>query len=409
MLKSLFGSNRAATAFYPMWARPFVGGLFLWVAFLVAIPMGVAVADTADNKYLSVFGMIEQADALVEKGQTNLAKGKYAEAQVALWKLKQEYPNWNSKVVAFRLNYLNGQIVALSAPAASQPEAEAVTPSSSLPPGLQLRMLAAGSEPRRVLRFQPVVGQREELSMTLNTGMSMGGGEAQSAMINMPAMKFLLGLQPKELTASGDIHYEMQIEEVEVLAAADSLPGAAETMRASLKGIKGLVFTGTMAVQGFNKKTDAKFPADADPQTRAAIESMKESFANSQFVLPQEAVGAGAKWEVKQKVKSQGMNIDQTATFTLDAVEGNILSIKSTLTQQAANQKIANPMMPQMKVDLSKLTGTGSTTMTVDLTKLQPVKAAINAATEISLGAGGDAQAPGMKLKTETKILMESK
>ena len=67
---------------------------------------------------------------------------------------------------------------------------------------------------------------------------------------------------------------------------------------------------------------------------------MKGSFAHLAVPLPEEAVGPGAKWEVRMPIKTQGMTIDQTATYEVVSLEGERLATKSAVVQHAANQKV---------------------------------------------------------------------
>ena len=130
---------------------------------------------------------------------------------------------------------------------------------------------------------------------------------------------------------------------------------------------------------------------------------------NAQIVLPEEAVGADAKWEIKQKVKTQGMTIDQKVTQHLVGVTENVLTFETVIDQSAANQKVANPAMPQLKVDLTKLTGSSKGQMTVDLSKILPTTATIDGGAEMLMSSGSGAQAATMTMKTEANIKIESK
>ena len=70
-------------------------------------------------------------------------------------------------------------------------------------------------------------------------------------------------------------------------------------------------------------------PPGADAQTRQLMDQMKDSFSSVAAPLPEEAVGPGARWEVKMPIKSQGMTIDQTATYELVSLEGERLTTKA--------------------------------------------------------------------------------
>src|ERR1043166_5068458 len=78
------------------------------LAFLVNVP-GVR-AEGPDEDYLRIFNMIQQADSISAKGQSETAQAKYREAQTALQNLHRTYPNWNAQMVAYRLNYLAGKL-----------------------------------------------------------------------------------------------------------------------------------------------------------------------------------------------------------------------------------------------------------------------------------------------------------
>ena len=182
----------------------------------------------------------------------------------------------------------------------------------------------------------------------------------------------------------------------------------AEAMKAALGTVKGMVVANTITDRGASKKVEVKYPAGADPTARQSMEQMKDSFMNAQVVLPEEAVGPDAKWEIKQKIKTQGMTIDQKVTQHLVSVEENVLTMESLIEQSAANQKVANPAMPQLKVDLTKLTGSSKGQMTVDLSKILPTAATIDGGAEMLMSAGSGAQAASMTMKTEASIKIEA-
>lgn len=62
-----------------------------------------------ETQYLQIYEVIQNADAL-QDGQSEQALGKYREAQAALKALQKSYPDWSSKLVALRLNYLAAKL-----------------------------------------------------------------------------------------------------------------------------------------------------------------------------------------------------------------------------------------------------------------------------------------------------------
>jgi tetratricopeptide (TPR) repeat protein len=90
-----------------------------WIVFSSLFVAPLARADGPDDQYVTIYNLISQADGLNDKGQIPEAMAKYAEAESALKRFQMVYPDWNLKVVKFRLKYLDGKIAQLSAQAAA--------------------------------------------------------------------------------------------------------------------------------------------------------------------------------------------------------------------------------------------------------------------------------------------------
>jgi hypothetical protein len=377
-----------------------------------------AMAAEPEGRYLEIFTLIETADSLSRSNLTDPAKAKYREAHAALLGLKRDHPTWNPKVVTYRLNYVSGKLTepAQALPATSGgtglPEVGAatrqVTP-APLPAGMEMKLLDSGAEPRRELRFRVQPGDRQSVSLTTQATMGMGSGTAPAQMTKMPAMTMTLTSATKSVSAAGDINYEMHIEDVKVAAGPGTTPELVEAMNASILGVKGLVADCTVANRGFNKQTAIRIPAGVDAEMRASMEAIKEELEDTEFVLPHEAIGVGARWEIKQKVKSSGMAIDQTTTLELVAIEGDLLTVKSSTVQQAARQRVPNPMVPQAQAELVKLAGSGGGNLTIDLTRLLPVRATIADHSEATLSMEVAGQKQTLTMKTDSESRLEAK
>ena len=402
---------------------------------LLLLTLGVARAAGPDENYLAIYGIMGQADALNTKGQTSQAHDKYVEAEQDLIQFQRENPDWNVKIVTYRLNYLAEKIAA-TAPAAPVPvAAPAPAPASTTdnaassaadttssptapvasPPAAPVaakspvKLLDAGSEPRTVLRLHPTVGDKQSMSMTMKIGMDMNvAGNAVPAM-DLPAIVMNLDVAVKDISADGIIAYTMQFNDATIGATDKTPPAVATAMKAGLDGISGMTGTGTMSDRGVVKNVEMKLPATAAPQLAQTIGQMKDSFSSSSTPLPEEAVGPGAKWEYQTRIKSQGMAIDQTIAFELVSVEGDHVNLRSTLTQSAANQKISNPAMPTLKMDLTKMTGNGGGTSTLDLGKLMPVAGTLAEKTEMSMSMNVGQQKQTMDMKMDINVSIESK
>ncbi len=105
-------------------------------ALLVGLPR--ARAEGPDDLYVRIYSTIQEADSLKNLGQSSEALAKYRAALSALQSFQKGYPDWNAKVVQFRVDYLTTQIGALSAkvpaPPAAAREATTNVAASRAPP-----------------------------------------------------------------------------------------------------------------------------------------------------------------------------------------------------------------------------------------------------------------------------------
>jgi hypothetical protein len=383
---------------------------------LVFLPSRSA-AQAQDDDYLRIFDMIQQGDTLNANGKTALALAKYHQAQTNLWNLQRAYPDWDKNAVTFRMNYLAEKIASLEKPAVTNETATEVASrrTSSAKPaassGAQFKLLDAGAEPRELLRFHPNPGDKQTLDMTMTMAMTMGAQGAGAAMpqIKIPAITMTMNSTVKDVATNGDITYEIEFSDATVKDDPSAMPQVVAALKASLAGFKGMTGTGTLSSSGMSRKMDFKMPPSADPQVSQMMGQMKDSLSGIRAQLPEEPVGVGAKWEVHQPIKSQGMTIDETVTYQLVTLDGELCTAKTTIAQHAANQKIQNPSMPGLKLDLTKMTGSTIGEVTFDLTHVMPSKGNMDSHTDIAMNMNAGGKPQTMTMQMDINIRFESK
>ena len=357
-------------------------------------------ADGPDDDYLRIYGIIQTADELNADGKAAPAKAKYLEAKAALTSFQTNYPYWNVKLVSYRLNYLAQKV----APPAEKLAAfaEGATQTSTT----QVKLLEPGAEPRTVLRLHPKPGDKQTLDLSLKVAMETKVGEIETPAMKLPVIKISLEATVQSVADNGDITYEMVMGDLGVVEEPGAAPMVAEAVKTAFNGVKGMSGSGTISSRGISKGFEFKAPSDSNPQARQMVDQMKDAFNELSAVLPEEAVGTGAKWEVKLPLKTQGMTIDQTASYEVVSLDGENFKTKSTIVQQAANQKIQNPAMPGIKLDLTKMTGKGSSERTFDLAKLLPIAGTgkVHTDTAMAMNMGGQKQAMTMKMDMDVQF-----
>jgi hypothetical protein len=371
---------------------------------VLALVLGVSPvwAEGPDDEYLQIRSLIQQADDLNTGGKSAPATAKYQEAKAALMGFQRSYPDWNVKLVAFRLNYVVQKVAALTEkpPTAAGGDTATATP---------VKLIEPGTEPRKMLRLHPNPGDKQTLSMTVKMAMETKVGEMETPAVKIPTITMSLETTVKGVAENGDITYEMVMGDMGVSDEAGATPGVAEAIKAISAGVKGLSGSGTISSRSLSKGLEFKLPADSNPQARQIMDQMKDMYSQLVVPLPEEAVGLGAKWEVKLPIKAQGMTIDQKATYEVVSLEGERLTTKSAIVQQAANQKVQNPAMPALKMDLTKMVGNGTGERTFDLAHLLPTTGAGKVHTEASMAMNMGGQKQAMTVKSDVNLHFDSK
>ncbi len=379
--------------------------------FALLLAAGPARAGEPDEDYLPIYTQIQEADSLATSGQATQALAIYREAVTALQGFQKKYPTWNQRMVSARLNRVVEKISALSEKPAAAPQPRTNVAAGAAPPASersgtpvgQAKLLEAGAEPRQVLRLHPKAGDKQTLDMTVKVTMENKVGAMETPAMKLPAIKMTLEVAVKSVSAEGDIAYEMVMSDINV--ADDTGAGAqlAELLKASLDTAKGMSATGTVSDRGVSKAVEVKIPGGIDQQSRQTMEQMKDSFSGAIVMLPEEAVGPGAKWEVRKTNKSQGFVVDQTQTYELVAADGDRLTAKTTVAERAANQKIGG------KVDITKYVGTGTGELTYELGHLLPPTASSDSHVDMTMSMGGGAQKQMIIKKTDINVRIQAR
>jgi Flp pilus assembly protein TadD len=90
------------------------------------------VARAQDEQYVVIYNTIQEADAAAAADPLQ-ALNKYLKAQSDLQQFQKVYPEWNTRIVGYRLNYLANKIAELSAHAPAAKAVPAKTPAAVQP------------------------------------------------------------------------------------------------------------------------------------------------------------------------------------------------------------------------------------------------------------------------------------
>lgn len=98
----------------PMLCRLLKSSSFWFGLFALSLLITPLHGQDADEQYIGIYRTIKQADDLADTGQPRQAQDLYLSAQKSLKQLQVGSPNWNPKVVQFRLQYIESKLSSLA-------------------------------------------------------------------------------------------------------------------------------------------------------------------------------------------------------------------------------------------------------------------------------------------------------
>jgi hypothetical protein len=383
--------------------------LFVLALAVAGLPQPGRAVDDPDDDYLRIFYLIQNADLLRNNGQPDAARIKYQQADNALQDFKRYNPSVHSALIAYRLSYVEGRLKALPPPAApTKPPVAA--PIKAAPVTMQqMKLLEPGSEPRQSLRLHFAAGDKQSIALSLKMNMAMQSPDMPIPPMKMPAIIMPMDLTIQNVAPDGTATYQLVAGDVTVASEPDSMPQIVDMMKASLSAVKGLTTIGTITSRAENRIVEVRMLEKADAQLTQTLQQLKDSLANVSTPLPDEPVGPGAKWQVHLPIKTQGMTVDQTMTYELVSVEGEHVTIRVALGQSAAAQKIENAAMPGISVDLTRMSGSGTGQIVLDLGRVMPVQANIESTVEMAMSIPVGGQKHDMSMNSDVTMKIDSK
>lgn len=252
-------------------------------------------------------------------------------------------------------------------------------------------LVTPGSAPRTRLRYAIAANHKSGMEMTMSMSMNMNMGGVPVP-ITVPPITMPVNLVVTSVAPNGDVTYDLEFQAVKAEGAAGDPMAAA--MQAAASGITGLKGTVTVNDRGATKAAKLALDSVTDPQTRQILGQMTSSIQNMSMPLPEEAVGAGARWEVRQTISNDGPVIFQKTEVELVSVSGPTVTLKIKTEQTAPPQAISNPALPEgASMSVEKLSGSGTGSVVIRLDSLVPTSELdTTTSTSMAMNMGGQSQ-----------------
>jgi hypothetical protein len=224
---------------------------------------------------------------------------------------------------------------------------------------------------------------------------------------DIPQVSVTLDSVVTEVASNGDCTYQLTLTDANISASKSLPPDAAKQFQTQFATVKGTTATAKTSNHAINQSLVLNLPPDkADPKT---AEGVNEAFAFISTALPEEAVGAGAKWDYHFKSKMKDVKLDATIHYELKSIDGDQVKLSTVFNQNLSNQKIQNPMMPGMAMDLSKLIIGGNCAINLDLTKALPATVDLGVNVQMAMNMGTPQQKQTMDMKAKLQLGLAAK
>ena len=269
---------------------------------------------------------------------------------------------------------------------AQKSEVAAETKSSEV--SAKVELIDQGAQPKQKLRFAPKVNQLQTVQMNMQMDMSMSlAGQAQPT-FKSPPMEMTMEAKVTKVDENGDIHVDFSYTDAKVVADGNTPPEIAEAMGNQIKKMVG--FKGSMVIDSLGNTKDVNFelPDSVDPNSKQMLGQMLNSLKQLSSPVPAQAVGEGAKWKVDNTLTANGITLNQVSTYEVESLQGDTVTLKTAVQQQADPQKISPPgLPPNASINLTSLDSQGEGTFTIKLDQILPNSAnmAITSDTKMSV------------------------
>lgn len=227
-----------------------------------------------------------------------------------------------------------------------------------------VEVLDSGSEPRETIRTTLPIGTTQSASLITSTTVSQSIDQQPAQDFSSPEITI-----PVSAVVSADDPNSV----VDLTLNAMTSPDA--TLQAALGGAEGsqagLSMTSAHAITALRLNPSP----DAANAARAAIEQALAQAVYRTVAFPDDPVGVGARWVIRQQVSSEIL-LDQDTTVTLTARDGNRLSLAVDVSQTPQNQ-VWTLAGDAGTLNIDQYVMAGSGTFTIDTSLPVPVEGQI--------------------------------
>ncbi len=250
------------------------------------------------------------------------------------------------------------------------PPAEPEAKEAPEPAPPKIKLVRPGKKPRRALRWSPAAGQKEQLTMRVDTEL-----EALVVLLNTRqaprSVAFELTVQTEEAAGEGPRVVSFTVDEARLLDSAKTPPKPLQAREEAVAAMQG--FQGSYGIDplGTVEHVAMKRSPDASREFWSISGDLEWALRQLAAPFPEKPIGTGARWTVSRGIEQDGVDANEVSTVKLTKLRNDLVTLKTNVEQSAAPQTFRNPGSP-IDAELIKYTAEGSGKVTWDPTRLVP-------------------------------------
>jgi hypothetical protein len=146
---------------------------------------------------------------------------------------------------------------------------------------------------------------------------------------------------PAEPTPQGLLRHPVQITQVRISEMAEQMsPAEREELEKTLAPLLEVQGWSEMDIQGRIRRGEFSGMEDVSPKLRTMLGNIRSALLTIPF--PDEPLGPRARWEVERKLQFSGVWVDQVATYEIEKMDRDQLTLQVTARQSAPTQTMAS-------------------------------------------------------------------
>jgi len=267
----------------------------------------------------------------------------------------------------------------------------ASTPGDQSVPGQRLVLMSPGTGPRRVLRFDFVEGARQSLDLRLDLKLAIAVNHVDMEVPPLPGVSLRVGVEIGDVLGDGSARWRMEIDHATISNTPEVTPETAAALRAALPAATAIVGSGRLTARGQVAEATIEMPSSVvDPAAAQFLDAVEQLLLRQMAcAVPAEAVGVGARWEVRTDLDNAGMKLTHIVVNELVTMDDRQIEIKQMVRQEAAPQSITGAESAGATTDLVALDGRGTASLVVDLTRPWPATYSLDFALDTDMKTAG--------------------